>query len=638
MGIKDRSRHRPPDSDLTAYDLDFDDVYDRPHQRKHKPAHDNPTRFEGRFFLVFGLLALIVGMVVCKLLWIQVVDSGNLSKKARQARQQTLSLFNRGRILDRNGVVLAQDTLVYDIFAHPKFYYKATPLQIAQAIGPILNLPVDPLAKKLANDGLTTIGVKKNVPKPIVEAIKKARIPMIAVDSKSKKILYGEDGKPVIRNTRVPGLDFSRKSVRNYPQGTLAAHVLGYVNDGADVSAGVEYSARHALRKEPTDLAKALLSGRGEYARPEEVSPEALVSVPQSDDVKLTLDSHLQYIAERELANGLKTNHAPRGTVLMMNPKTGEILAFASLPNYSPQLFYKADPEHLKNWALSDVYPPGSTFKILTVACGLESGVINRYTKLQDTGRMKVGGWMIQNYDYAKHGAPGMIDLNYLLQHSSNIGSAKISLMIPKETHHKLIEGFGMGSRTGIDMPGESAGILHDAATWDVSTHASIGYGYGLAATPIQVASAVAAIANGGIWNTPHVQKNAKVKHRRVLSAETSAIMTDLLTTSIRDAKTSTVRLEGIDVAGKTGTSRKPRSDGKGYESSVFTSFVGYYPAKNPKALIMVVVDSPNVGEAWGSTVAGPIFHAIAQQSIGYLGLKPAKPAKIVSKRLVTGH
>jgi cell division protein FtsI (penicillin-binding protein 3) len=333
-------------------------------------------------------------------------------------------------------------------------------------------------------------------------------------------------------------------------------------------------------------------------------------------------------VAERELAAGIARSHAKRGTVIMMDPRTGELLAFAVLPTYQPDQFYKASAEELKNWAITDVYPPGSTFKILTVASGLETGVIHKNSRIHDTGRMKIGGWTIQNYDYGKHGAPGMIDLNYLLMHSSNIASAKISLMMPVKKHHEILQRIGIGSRTGIDIPGESAGILLPTKSWDESTHGSIGYGYGMAATPMQMAAAVAAIANGGIWNSPHVMKGSPVTHRRIFSEKTCSDMRELLTRSIKEAKTSTVRLDGVDVAGKTGTSRKPNAKGTGYSPDVFTSFVGFFPANSPKVLIMVVVDSPRMAESWGSTVAGPIFRNIAQETVSYLGLNAAKIAR----------
>lgn len=581
--------------------------------------------YTGRYaFVIFLLLAIVVA-IIAKLLYIQVIDSGHLKRKAQQSRNQSLSLYNRGRILDKNGVILAQDTLVYDIYAHKKYFHKIPPSQIAQAIAPILGIPTDRMTTRLASED-ATVSVRKNVPKALVEKIQDARVMVIAKDPKTLKTIIDEEtGQPLKKKKKITGLDFVRKPVRNYPQGTLAAHVLGYVNDEAGISSGVEETGRDVLKKAP-DMGTTLLSGRGDVIQPENILPEHLVNLPKAEDVTLTIDSRLQYLAERELAAGLERTKAKRGTVIMMDPKTGELLAFASLPNYQPDKFYKASQEELKNWAITDVYPPGSTFKIITVACGLESGVINRHSKIHDTGKMKIGGWTIQNYDYYKHGAPGNIDLVYLLMHSSNIASAKISLMIPKTTHLALLKGFGMGNKTGIDLPAESRGIIHGTKAWDESTHGSLGYGYGLAATPMQMASAIAAIANGGIWTTPHVIKDQKnIKTRRVLSQKTSQEMTDILIRSIQDAKTSSVTIPGIEVAGKTGTSRKPRSDGRGYENNVYTSFVGYYPARNPKALIMVVMDSPGIGDAWGSTVAGPIFRAIATESIGYLGLKPAK-------------
>lgn len=582
--------------------------------------------YSRRFRLVAMLLGMLTLTMLGKLLFVQLIDASNLKKKAQLSRNQALTLYNRGRIIDRNGVVLAQDTLLYDLFVHPKYFFKIKAEQVAAALAPVLNTNEGKLLEKLTQP-YTTLGIQKNLTKAQVDRILKTRTSVIAQDEKTKKLILDENGRALERKVPLPGLDFSKKNVRNYPQGNLAAHILGYVNDEAEISSGIEASAAGTLKKKPMDLNDTYLDGRGNLVNIESLDPKHIVNLPKAQDVNLTIDARLQYVAERELAAGLAKSSASRGTVIMMDPRTGELLAFAVLPTYQPDQFYKAPPEALKNWAMTDVYPPGSTFKILTVAAGLESGVINRNTLINDTGWMKVGGWRIQNYDYGKHGAPGMIDLVYLLMHSSNIASAKISMMIPVKKHHEILKRIGIGSKTGIDLPGESAGIILDPKAWDQSTHASIGYGYGTAATPIQMASAVAAIANKGMWNSPHVMKSTPVTHRRIFSPKTCEVMTDLLVKSIRDAKTSTVRLDGVEVAGKTGTSRKPNQNGRGYSANVFTSFVGYFPAKNPKVLMMVVVDSPHMAESWGSTVAGPIFKNIAQETVSYLGLNPAKIA-----------
>ncbi|MGE0201052.1 MAG: peptidoglycan D,D-transpeptidase FtsI family protein [Candidatus Melainabacteria bacterium] len=592
--------------------------------------------YTGRFYLVFFLLLLVALGIIGKLLYIQVWDAEHLKKMARESRTQSLSLFNRGRILDRNGITLAQDTFVYDVYAHPRYFFGMPRQNIARTLAPVLGKPVAEVSRKLA-EPFTTIALAKNVKKDLVDRIQSARIVVPAKDQKTGEPLRDDDGRVIYKKVKVPGLDFSKKPVRNYPQGGLAAHVLGYINDEARISYGVEYSARHALKQVSLDR-NLLLTGRGDYIHFDQESPESLVSIPQAKNVTLTLDSKLQYIAERELAEGLKRTQAKRGTVLMMDPRNGEILAFASLPAYLPDQFYKASAEELKNWAMTDVYPPGSTFKILTVACGLESGVIREDSKIQDTGRMKIGGWTITNYDYNKRGAPGMIDLVYLLMHSSNIGSAKISMMIPQKTHARLLRAFGIGHKTGIDLPGESAGIFDDRSSWGASTHASLGYGYGLASTPLQMAAAVAAIANGGVWNTPHVLRTEKhLVHRRVLSPETAATTTRLLAESINNNKTASVRLEGINVAGKTGTSRKPSASGRGYSNELYTSFIGYFPAERPEVLVAVVIDSPHMAESWGSTVAGPIFRAIATETVSYLGLKPVTIASTAAPATTAG-
>ena len=594
-----------------------------------------------RAFMIFGLLSAVVCALVFKLFYIQVFDASNLQKKAQKTRQQSLALYNRGRILDRNGVILAQDTLLYDIYAHPSYYFKATPQQIASAVAPVLNLNEAELVLKLnkTEKEAPTITVKKNVPKREVEKLIDSRITLPAEPIKQSRFSLPRmpwqkpaDNNPKPRTSPIPGLDYAKKTVRNYPQGTLAAHVLGYVNDEAGISYGIEKTAAYILKKQPASMVRSFLSGRGDVIGVENVTPESLVETPKAEDITLTIDAKLQYIAERELAAGLERTKAKRGAVVMMDPRTGEILAFAAIPTYAPDQYRNATAEELKNWAITDVYPPGSTFKILTLACGLENGVITKDTKLEDTGKMQIGGWTITNYDYGKNGAPGMIDLNYLLQHSSNIGSAKIAMMQKQEQYQALLKKFGIGKQTGIDLEGESNGLFNTETPWDISTHASIGYGYGLAVTPIQLASAVGAIANGGVWVTPHVLKDQKkIVRRRVISEATASTLTDLLEQSITSNKNSPARIEGMPIAGKTGTSRKPSSEGRGYGSDLYTSFIGYFPAKNPDILMMVVVDSPKIGEAWGSTVAVPIFKAIAKETMSYLGLMPTNtiPVKI---------
>lgn len=578
-----------------------------------------------RSYVVLAGLILFSGAIGWYLFEHQVLNARSLKAKATSTRQQSASLYSRGRILDRNNVILAQDSIHYDLYAHPQYYWGISPQQIAKAISPAIELPEARLSEMLAKP-FSTIRLAKSLPKSTVNEILNTTITKHLQDQKTKKPLFKENGEALTKQIPVPGLDFVKKNVRKYPQGNLAAHVLGYLNDEAGISSGVEHMASAILKKEPLSVNRPTLDGRGHVIGAEQFNPESIVKIQQSEDVQLTIDAKLQYIAEEALEKGVQRAKAEKGSVVMMNPKTGEILAFALYPGYNPEQFLKADAKILKNFALSDVYPPGSTFKILTVACGLDTGVINKNSKILDTGRMKVGGWTIENYDYYRHPNPGNIDLTYLLQHSSNIASAKIAMKMNKPDYWDRMNRFGIGQKTNIDLPGESAGILQPYQKWDISTHASMGYGYGIASTPIQIAAAVSAIANKGVWVQPHVMKETTpIKRRRVISPLAAKETTDALKKSIAAPKTSTVRLEsGIPLAGKTGTSKKPMENGRGYTNKRYTSFVGYFPADNPEVLVMVVIDSPSMAESWGSTVAGPIFKEIGDKTVRYLGLKPA--------------
>lgn len=556
-----------------------------------------------KFIQVF--LFLFAGVIVLQLINLQVIQGGKLEAKARQTRQPSRMFSFRGEIVDRNGVRLAEDTSCYDIYAHPQYYGDDTPDQIAGKLSKYLRMPKSFLFEKLNKTDLSTITLAKNIDTDTISKIKKLKI---------------------------RGLDLVRQSERVYPQGQLASHILGYVNFDANVYAGVERTGGKDLTKIPK-VAPVEYNGRGEVIYDFNTDPVYATAPPTGKKVILTIDSSIQHVAETELEKIVKKTKAERGTVIVMNPKTGEILGFAVLPTYNPNEYRKAKQSDIKNWVLSDVYPPGSTFKILTIASALQTGSISPYTTFMDTGKIKIGPWTITNYDYGKKGAPGVIDLKYLFVHSSNVASAKAALSIPSQKHYDMLRKFGIGSETGIDLPGESAGIIPDASTWDKVRHATIGFGYSIASTPMQMAAAVAAIANDGLWVTPHVIKynteeyRKKIKTRRVLSPQVSKELTRILASSIQDSESTAGKIANYTVAGKTGTSRKPNPKGGGYlTGQVYTSFAGFFPSKNPKVMIMVVVDNPKGVEVWGSTVAGPIFNSVATEVARILDIPPDAP------------
>ena len=269
----------------------------------------------------------------------------------------------------------------------------------------------------------------------------------------------------------------------------------------------------------------------------------------------------------------------------------------------------------MKNWSLTDIYPPGSTFKIITVATAIDLGVLNEYSKVPDSGKMVIDKFTIKNHDLKEHPNPGMITLDYLFEHSSNVGSANIALMLDKDAYYNKLYEFGFGQKTGIDLTAESTGILPKPKTWYKSRQASMGYGYGASVTAIQMISAISAIANGGVWITPHVIKYSAeelpnhVQTRQVVSPQTAHSVTRLLAKSIANGKTP-LNLDKYTTCAKTGTSRKNVTSG----AAVYASAIGYFPASSPMVAIYVVVDSPKTGVDYGGTIASPLFRKIATE------------------------
>ena len=409
----------------------------------------------------------------------------------------------------------------------------------------------------------------------------------------------------------------------------MAAHVLGYYNPNADVAAGVEYTAKDKLEEVEQNV-NLEQTRDGDIIYEVDTDPEATTSPLKGKSITLTIDSAIQHICEVELNKIIKEKKALRGTVIVMNPKNGEILGYAVYPSYNPNNIGKATLTQLTNWTLSDVFEPGSTFKTLTVASAIENGRLKENSKILDTGKIEIDGWPIKNYDYSTRPYPGSIDLYYLFEHSSNVGSVKVALSMTKNEHYNVLKKFGIGEKTGIDLPGESRGLLLPPSEWHKSTHASIGYGYGVSVTAIQMVAAISALANHGVMVTPHVIKYSpeeeavKVKHVQAIKPETAQTVTKLLTGSIGRSK-SPVNLEDYHVAAKTGTAKKIIPGQKGYSGKLVTSIIGYFPATNPQIEIYVVIDSPSEGEIWGSTVAAPVFREVALQTARILNITPDK-------------
>ena len=555
--------------------------------------------FSDRLMWFQIIFAVLIAGFILYLFCIQVLDLKMYRTKAKKQRRAS-SFVMRGNIYDRNGIKLATDTVYYDIFAR-KDDFVHTPEELAKLLAPILKISQINLTEKLKTD-VPLVSLKKNVDRKTRDEIARLNLREIPMD---------------------------KKSIRTYPQGALAAHVLGYYNFDADVAAGVEETAKDKLET-VTKSANYEMTPKGKVIFNISTDPLAATKPIKGKDVTLTIDAAIQHVCEKALMKAIEKFKAYRGAVIVMNPRNGEILAYAVYPYFDPNKYKTATYFQTKNWTLTDVFPPGSTFKTITIASAMELGKINKSTKVNDTGKIKVGWWTIKNYDYNKHPNPGWIDLVYLFQHSSNVGSILIAQMMNKQEYYDMLKKFGFGEKTGIDLPGESIGILKPANKWDSSDHASMSYGYGSSVTAIQMVSAVSAIANDGVRVTPHVIKYSpeeeavKIKKTQVMTPEHAKAVTDLLTASVNNGK-SAIKMDNYNIAAKTGTSIKPKENGAGYTNKLYTSIVGYLPSSDPQVLIYVIVDSAQGAEIWGNTVAAPIFKEISTQVTHILNLQPDK-------------
>ena len=540
-----------------------------------------------RISFIQGSTHIAFAILIIYLFTIQVLDFNNYKERGIAIRNSS-GITLRGNILDRNGLKLATDVLVYEIYAHPSLYSEKRSVEdIAELLWPYLGTTKDELIEKLKSKKINMITLKKDVDKATADRIRRLGLREISVGTLSKRL---------------------------YPQGSIASHILGYYSHLSKNSVGIENIASQKLTNviNPKSIQR---TASGQIIFGLNTDLKQVVELQKGEDVKLTIDTSIQYVCEKELAKTIKEKKAERGSVIVMNPKNGEILAYASYPTFDPNTFWKYPQTNMKNWSLTDIYPPGSTFKIITVATAMELGKINEHSKIQDTGRMVVDRFPIENYDYKKNPNPGNISLEYLFEHSSNVGSANIALMLEPQEYYSKLRDFGFGQKTGIDLTAESIGLLPKAKNWYKSRRASMGYGYGASVTAIQMISAVSAIANNGLWITPHVmkysneEKHEHIETRQVISEENAKTVTKLLAKSIQNGNT-VLNLKNYTVAAKTGTSRKQVSSGK----EVYASAIGYFPASSPRVAIYVVIDSPKTGADWGSTIAAPLFKDIDEE------------------------
>ena len=607
-----------------------------------------------RAMLLLGLLAAAFAGLGYRLVDLQVVRHDELSIKAelntqREIRQQA----RRGDILDVNGNILATSVPVKTICADPTLIGTQA-VAVAHAIAPILQLSEAAIAQRLvprtyvtkngAGETVTNeshyVRLARNVTQPIWDRVY-AAMTNFTCDTGGRKLSRKE--AEAFSNLRYHAIFAESEQLRIYPNGSLAGQVIGFPAmeetnvDGHFVSKiigcdGIEL----ALQQKLSGVAGWRVTETDKEHREMAALRDEDVSARDGLSVVLTIDSAVQHIVETALADAL-LQHTPRSiTGIVMRPRTGEILAMASLPNYDPNQSGTISPE-TRNRVITDVVEPGSTFKVVVVSGALDSGVATLTDEFDcEHGHFAFAGRVLHD-----HEALGMLTTEDIITKSSNIGAAKIGIKLGEDNLYKYIWSYGFGQRTGIPLPGEARGIVHPVKEWSKVSIAQIPMGHGVAVTRLQMLYAMGAIANGGWLMRPMiverlqehdgsvVERYAPQRVRQVISAEASQRMIEALKTVVtKEGTASEAAMKNYVVAGKTGTAQKTENGGYSHEKFI-SSFIGFFPADNPEICISVVMDEAKEGY-YGGKVCGPVFRDIAERCASYLNI-PADPGLMAS-------
>ena len=559
-----------------------------------------------RFFGALFILAFLA--IVGRAYYLQVVLAPELQERADQQRQHVVKLApQRGSIFDSRGDPLAVSLAAESLYADPTLI--KNPQQAAGQLGKLLHVSKKELVKLLS--------AKKH---------------FVWLQRKLDPELAKQ-----VRGLKIHGLQFVTERKRYYPQASTAAHVLGFTGLDPNGLEGVELEYDRQLQ----GTSGRLVSLRDARGRGLASADQLVQGGVAGQNLYLTLDRSLQYVAEKELARVVRETGAVGGTVVMLEPASGRILAMASQPDYNPNSAGKYRAAKRRNRAVCDMYEPGSTFKPFLLAGVLEEGLIRPGQKIYcENGRYSVGGKTIRDHKKFKN-----LSLKEVLKFSSNIGFAKLGKRLERERFYSYIHNFGFGEQTGLDLPGEVEGMLRSPSHWFEIDLAAISFGQGISVTPIQMAAAMAAIANGGLLMEPYlverittadgqqVSKRLPQVRRRVVSEKTARQVRDMMVAVTEPGGTGTrAALAGYRVAGKTGTAQKVDTVTGGYSPDKrVSSFIGFVPADNPALVLSVTVDEPK-GKAYGGLVAAPVFAKIAGQALSHLNILPKGTVAALTK------
>ncbi|HJQ73739.1 MAG TPA: penicillin-binding protein 2, partial [Gaiellaceae bacterium] len=555
--------------------------------------------------VVAGLFAGVLALIVVRAVDLAVLRGPDLARQAAMQHRARIELTShRGPIVDRHGEALALSVDVPSVYVRPREFRRPDAIP---ALAAALHLPAK-LVRGRTTSSRPFVWLERQAPPREAEAVE----------------ALGLAGVYTVAEGR-----------RFYPHRQLAAHVLGFVGVDAQGLEGIERRFDRVIRGQPHDIeADRDAHGRAMFTAGVPVPPD------EGSRIELTIDAAIQEVTERELAAGVAAARAAGGAAIVLDPATGEILALANVPTFDPNqpgdLGDRRRRDRVRNRAITDPYEPGSTFKAILAAAAIEERVVRPTDALFcENGRYRIGKWTV--HDTHPH---GWIQFAEVIQFSSNIGASKVGDRLGAERYYRYLKAFGFGARSGLELPGESGGIVRPVERWariDLATHS---FGQGVSVTPVQMAAAFGAIANGGQLMRPYLVRrvvgpagratleNRPLVVRRVVSERTAATVTALLRRVVEEkgGTGERARMDDFPVAGKTGTAQKVNPQGGGYSAKRIGSFVGFAPADAPRIVVLVLIDEPGAGSSYGGVVAAPVFSAIADAVLKRLGVETRAP------------
>jgi len=557
---------------------------------------------QGSIRLVAGVFVVAFVLMAGRAFQLQVLQGDEFKQRAERQHQRVVPLSpQRGTIYDRNGEEMAVSIEVDSIYVNPQKVEDAP--GSAKALAVALDLPLEKVRRKLES-GNSFQWLKRRVTPREGDAVRKLKL---------------------------AGVQTVKEHRRFYPNSSIGAQLVGFTGLDPEGLEGLELEYDTLLLGQ----SGYLVTGRDALGRGMGSGDDSVREGVHGNSLHLTLDRNLQYLVEKELAAGVKAAGARAGMAVLLDPDSGKVLAMASQPDYNPNAISDYRPSQWRNRSICDTFEPGSTFKLFLMAAALEEGVVEKSDKIYcENGRYRVGGRYI--HDHKKYGE---LTVEEILKYSSNIGVAKISKKLERERFYRYIRDFGFGDALGVDMPGEVGGTVHSPERWFEVDLAAIGFGQGLTVTTLQMANAVAAIANGGYLMQPYVVDRVLAgdgrivaQHqpqllRQVIGEDTAATMREMMAKVVADGGTGTRgRVPGFRVAGKTGTAQKvdPVTGGYSVDKRV-ASFVGFVPVDDPKLVLAITIDEPQ-GVSYGGVVAAPVFSRIAAQALIDMNVAPTEP------------